>query len=116
MVFRKPGFLSYKTPHTIFGRPPYGSSKTMKFGTPHTVLAHFELPGSQICDPSHTFGCQDPKSEHKKNSDVQNIRIRNTFQSTHTETFTQTHTDKQIHTDTHTDTHTQTHTDTHRIS
>ena len=62
MVFRKPGFLSYKTPHTIFGRPPYGSSKTMKFGTLHTVLAHFELPGSQICDPSHTFGCQDPTS------------------------------------------------------
>ena len=63
MVFRKPGFLSYKTPHTIFGRPPYGSSKTMKFGTPHTILAHFELPGSQICDSPDTFGCQDSKSE-----------------------------------------------------
>merc|ERR1711963_723684 len=107
IVFRKPCFLSRKTPHTIFGRLPYGSSKIMKFGTPHTVLAHFELPGSQICDPSHTFGCQDPTSEHKKNSDVQNIRIRNTFQSKHRDIHTDTHRQTDTHRHTHRHTHTQ---------
>ena len=62
MVFRKPCFLSYNTPHAIFGRPPYGSSKTMKFGTPHTVLAFWNRNLAHLTHFWHTLGCQDPKS------------------------------------------------------